>query len=69
MQKDVLDKIRNFKVSHSCCLDGTSNKVLKCFSNVICKPLSIILNKTIPTNILFTDLKLANIIPIHKKRN
>ena len=65
--KDVLDKIKNLKVSHSCGPDGISNFVLKCFSNVLCKPLSIIFNKTIQTNVLPSDWKLANVVPIHKK--
>ena len=66
-QKDVKEKIDNLKPSHSSGPDNITSYVLKKFSENLCKPLSILYNKSIESNIIPEDWKLSNVIPIHKK--
>ena len=66
-QKDVKEKIDNLKPSHSSGPDNITSYVLKKFSENLCKPLSILYNKSIESNIIPEDWKLSNVVPIHKK--
>lgn len=48
-------------------MDGIPNKILKIARNVICKPLTYIINKSIETGKVPYMWKEAKIIPLHKK--
>ena len=47
--------------------DGLSRKLLKYGASVLCKPLMTIINMSIRENVFPTELKRANVVPVHKK--
>ena len=47
--------------------NSISNKILKLFKNEFSKPLSDIINLSFKQSVLPNLLKIANVIPIHKK--
>ena len=47
--------------------DNISNKLLKSLQVVISKSLTLIINQSLNTGIFPQKLKLAKVIPIHKK--
>ena len=65
--KEVKEKIINLKKSHSSGPDNITSYVLKTFSDNLCKPLSVLYNKSINSNTIPEDWKFSNVVPIHKK--
>ena len=62
----VLENINVYKTPGP---DGIAPRVLKETKNEICKPLSIIFNKSLNSGKIPRDWKLANVTPIQKKGN
>ena len=62
----IIDKMKT-KTSYG--VDNMSNKILKSIKNEIIKPLTLIINQSLTTGIFPDKLKLAKVIPIHKKGN
>ena len=58
---------KQFKQKLSCGHDGMSSRLLKASKNVICKPLTLIINQTLTSGIFPDTLKIAKIIPLFKK--
>lgn len=63
----VMKIIEEIKNSTGSGMDGIPNKILKIARNVICKPLTYIINKSIETGKVPYMWKEAKIIPLHKK--
>ncbi len=61
---NILNKLKN-KSSYG--HDGISNKLIKYSINKIINPLTSIINKSLETGIVPKQLKVAKVIPIHKK--
>lgn len=66
---DVLDCIRNLKVSPSSGFDCVSSKILKQVKNSVAAPLTFLINKSFETGIFPQKLKFAIIKPVFKKGN
>ena len=66
---EVISAINNLenKTSYGC--DGISNKLLKLIKNEISKPITIIVNQCLTTEIFPTAFKIAKVKPIYKKGN
>ena len=62
--KKIIDKLKNKSTSGHDCL---SNKLLKAIKDEISEPLSILVNQSLNTGIFPDELKLAKVIPVHKK--
>ena len=65
--RDVFKAIKSLKVKKSSGSDGISSEFLKKISVNLVYPLSVIFNQSISNGIFPTEMKLAKIIPIHKK--
>ena len=68
-ENEIAKHIFNFKTKNSLVFDGISTKLLKLIKKEIIKPLSFIVNQCLITGIFPDNLKLANVIPLHKKDN
>ena len=66
-EKIILQVINNLKPKTSQGMDNMSNKLLKQIKDEIVKPLTIIINQTLNTGIFPDKLKIAKVLPIHKK--
>ena len=62
--KKIIDKLKNKSTSGH---DNLSNKLLKTIKNEIAEPLSIMINEALNTGIFPDELKIAKVLPIHKK--
>ena len=49
--------------------DQISVKMLKIASNVICKPLTTLVNRSIQSNTFPNSMKVADVVPVHKKNS
>ena len=58
-----IDKLKNKSSSGT---DGLSNKVLKSVSNVLLKPLQKLINLSLSSGVVPSQLKLAKVIPLYK---
>ena len=67
--QDVVNIINSLKSKSSTSHDNISSVLLKQIKNQIAEPLTLIINKTIDTGIFPNKLKIAKVIPIHKKDN
>ena len=67
-EDEVLKKISNIQPKSSCGFDGISTNFLKKYSNVLYKPLTIIINQSLITGIFPDNLKTAKVIPIYKEK-
>ena len=47
--------------------DGTSMKLLKCLSPALVGPLTVVINQFLIIGIFPDKLKLAKVVPLHKK--
>ena len=63
----TLQIIKNMKNKSSRGHDSISNKLIKSAQHILCKPLTLIINQMIHTNIYPNSLKIAKIVPIFKK--
>ena len=61
--------IENLKNKTSTGIDGLSNQFLKMATNVLVKPLTIILNQMIVTGIFPDQLKISKVIPLYKAKD
>ena len=68
-EKTVKEIIENLKPKTSCGVDRLSNKLLKFIKDEIAKPLTMIINQSLQTGIFPDKLKLAKVLPIHKKND
>ena len=66
-EEAVMEVLNNLKLKLSCGHDGISSRLLKASKNVICKPLTLIINQTLTSGIFPDTLKIAKIIPLFKK--
>ena len=65
--QEIKKVITNLKGKHSSGYDGISNHLLKLICHSICKPLSIICNRSMNEGVFPTSMKLAEILPLYKK--
>ena len=65
--KCVLETIDNLKCKTSYGVDKISNNLLKEIKNIIAKPLTKIINQCIDTGMFPEQMKIARVLPIHKK--
>ena len=63
----VAKVIDQMKPKSSCGFDGLSNKLLKMIKNEIIDCITLIINQSFSTNTFPDKLKLAKVIPLHKK--
>ena len=68
-ESKVKEKINNLNVKKATGHDQIPAKLLKPVSDLICKPLTSIINKTISTSIFPSSLKKAEIGPQYKKKD
>lgn len=66
-EAELFNIINELKKSNSAGLDNISCNVLKCAVNFIVKPLAFLINKSISEGVFPNILKIARIVPIHKK--
>ena len=63
----VLKIIKSLRTKDSKGHDGISTKMLKSLAPVLLEPITLIINQSLATGIFPTDLKIAKVIPLHKK--
>ena len=61
--------INEFKTRHSTCPDGLSTKLLQYIKEPLIEAITITLNQSLNTGIFPEKLKIAKVIPIHKKED
>ena len=66
-QEKVQYIIENLHSKQSSGVDGISSILLKQLAPILCKPLTLILNQPLLTGIFPDKLKLAKVIPVHKR--
>ena len=66
-EENILKIIDRFHPKNSCGPDGISVKLLKEIKHEIIKPVTLIINQCILTAVFPDKLKIAKVIPIHKK--
>ena len=59
--------ITNLPNKNSCGFDGLSTRILKSIKGIIIKPLTLIINQILDTEVFPANLKIAKIIQIFKK--
>jgi len=67
--QQVVKIIDNLKSKTSCGHDGISNQLLKQMKHELAEPISVIINQSITSGIFPDTLKVAKIIPFHKKND
>ncbi len=65
---EINNELGRLKSKKDCGLDEITNKIIKSCSQELITPLSKIMNLSLQTGVFPNDLKLACVIPIHKKR-
>ncbi|KAK3083103.1 hypothetical protein FSP39_014041 [Pinctada imbricata] len=68
-EQDVLDVIKNLDTSKASGPDAISPKMIKPICNEIAKPLSKIFNLSLKNQKFPSDWKIANVIPVFKKKD
>ena len=66
-EKEIIDNITGLKINKSTGPNSINTKILKLTKNIISKPLNKIINLSFSTGIFPDNLKIAEVIPIHKK--
>ena len=66
---EVSQLLSNLPNRSSCGYDGISAKVLKYLRMELCKPLSILINKSLVEGYVPDALKLAKIVPVYKSKD
>ena len=66
-RQDVLKIIKSLKNKKSSGYDGISNKILETIGDIISDPIAKLFNKSLETGKFPDILKVAKVIPIHKK--
>ena len=66
-ESEILRTVSKIKVNKTPGPDKISPRILKEVKNEICKPLSILFNKSLAYGKVPSEWKLANVTPIHKK--
>ena len=64
---EILKEIQQLKNKKSVGLDGISVKILKMSKDVIVRPITVLINKSITQGKVPNKWKIAKIIPLHKK--
>ena len=65
----VKNIILELKSKNSCGMDGITSKVIKTYCNVLCKPITIMINQSLNSGIFPDQLKIAKVLPIYKGNN
>ena len=66
--EEIVNKIiDNFPAKTSCGIDNISMKLVKKIKDVLLTPLCIVINQSLTTGIFPDKLKIAKIVPVHKK--
>ena len=68
-EADVIKLLQQLPSKTSCGKDGMSTNLIKSIQDEISKPLTLIINQCLRNGIFPNKLKLAKVIPIHKKDN
>lgn len=68
-REETLTHLSQMKPSHSCGHDSISNNLLKIIKTEISDCLTLIINQSITTGIYPDQLKIAKVVPIHKKND
>ena len=66
---EVLNVVKSFKTTNSSGIDDLNGKVIKAIIHTILTPITYILNLSITTGIVPSKLKVAKVVPIHKKND
>ena len=66
-EKEISETISSLKTKNSSGFDGISTKLLKVIKTEITKPLTCLINQCLKTGTFPDNLKLAKVIPLHKK--
>ena len=64
---DILKIIRNIGISKTHSSDSISARMVKLCDNSLVKPLSVIFQKCIKSDVFLDSWKKSDIVPIHKK--
>ena len=68
-ESEVIKIIDTLKSTVSCGYDGINTRLLKIIKKEICKPITLIINRSISTGIFPNKFKLARVISVYKKEN
>ena len=68
-ESEISTIIKNLPNKKSSGPDGISNCILKELKQVLLKPLAIIFNQSLNEGIFQTQMKSANVVPLHKSKN
>lgn len=68
-ESTVINTIDKLKPKSSCGADRLSNKLVKLIKHEVSKPVMLIINQSFQTGVFPDKLKLAKVIPIHKKND
>ena len=66
-ENDVLNEIKKLKNKISVGVDGISVQVLKSFADILSKPITYLINRSITEGKVPKQWKIAKVIPLHKK--
>ena len=66
-ENDVLNEIKKLKNKKSVGVDGISVQVLKSFADILSKPITYLINRSITEGKVPKQWKIAKVIPLHKK--
>ena len=66
-ESEIAKHISNLTTKNSSGFNGISTKLLKLIKDEMIKPLTCIVNQCLKTGIFPDNLKLAKVIPLHKK--
>ena len=65
--QDIINAINTIESKASSGYDRISNRMLKAIKNIICLPLTLIINQTLQTGVFPDALKIAKVLPVYKK--
>ena len=63
----ILNIINKLPNKNSCGFDNLSTKIIKALKDSLIKPLTLIINQILNTDVFPSQLKIAKVIPIFKK--
>ena len=69
VETEIVKIINKFNQNKSAGHDNIENAIVKKIANELAKPLALLFNKSVSTGIVPDDLKIAKVIPIHKKND
>ena len=66
---EISNILQSMKPKTSCGHDKINTKLLKALNPAVCAPISIIINKSLQSGQVPTNMKLAKVVPIHKAKS